>query len=396
MTLILVVVGSVLALAVTAAVVAMVVGAQLRRHRGAERDATVHAAVDTVLAMAGDKLGDHLAAGSREMALRGEALDQRFTTMATELGRVTELVTSLQRERAEQHGQVVSGLAEAARSTATLAETTQGLRQALANPKARGQWGERLADDVLRLAGFVEGVSYRRQTALPCGTIPDVTFLLPNDLLLHMDVKFPIDNYLRALEAGRPAERQAFEAAFLRDVRNRIGELAGRGYVDPPITVDYVLAFIPNEAVYAFVHEADPALVDTALAQKVVLCSPCSLFAVLAVIRQAVDAFALERTSDEILACLAGFADQWGRFSEQLDLVAKRMETAQRGFEDLAGPRRRQLQRRLDDLAELRTRRGLGDNLTDADDPADDDPTDEAAAAPVEQLREVRQRRSVG
>ena len=59
-----------------------------------------------------------------------------------------------------------SQLREAGRHTQVLAETTQSLREALSSTTARGQWGERMADDVLRLAGFVDGVNYRRQQAL--------------------------------------------------------------------------------------------------------------------------------------------------------------------------------------------------------------------------------------
>jgi DNA recombination protein RmuC len=99
--------------------------------------------------------------------------------------------------------------------------------------------------------------------------------------------------------------------------------------------------------------------VDTALRQKVVLCSPFTLFAVLAVIRQAVEAVQLEQTSDEVLQCLAAFGDQWDQFTEAMELVGRRLVTAQRGFEELAGPRRRQLERQLDRLDDLRKQRGL-------------------------------------
>lgn len=344
-------------LGVLGVVVARLLATALARDAEAERDATVRAAVDTVLALAGDKLGDHVAAGSRELDIRSHAIDRQLADMTGQLRQVTDLVATLQRERAEQHGQLVQGLGEAARTTAQLADCTQSLRQALASPKARGQWGERMADDVLRLAGFIEGVNYRKQTALSGGTIPDFTFLLPRGLLLHMDVKFPVDNYLRHLEASTDAERGRTCTAFLRDVRQRVKELATRGYIDPDETVDYLLLFIPNESVYGFIHEHDPALADLALQQKVVLCSPFTLFAVLGVIRQAVDNFLLERTSDEILQALAGFGDQWRRFSDQVDTVGKRLESAHNAFDDLAGTRRRQLQRKLDDIEAIRTRR---------------------------------------
>ncbi len=187
---------------------------------------------------------------------------------------MSELVANLRAERAQQHGELVAGLAEHARHSAALASTTQQLREALASPKARGQWGERMADDVLRLAGLREGLNYRKQKALAGGTVPDVTFFMPRGLLLHMDVKFPIDNYLRFLGAGSDAEAATARTAFVRDVRNRVKEITTRDYIDPQATVDCVLLFIPNEAVYAFVHEHDPELADLALGQKVVLCSP--------------------------------------------------------------------------------------------------------------------------
>ena len=163
-----------------------------------------------------------------------------------------------------------------------------------------------MADDVLRAAGLLEGVNYRKQRAIAGGTIPDFTFLLPRDVELHMDVKFPVDNYLRHLEATTDAERDATCSAFLRDVRNRIKELASRGYADPTTTPGFLLLFIPNESVYAFIQEHDGDARRHALAQGVVLCSPFTLFAVLGVVRQAVDCFLLERASDEILDALAG------------------------------------------------------------------------------------------
>ncbi len=331
-------VGVVVALVVgrlVARIVATSAASSFRRQAGAEREAVVRAAVDTVVAVAGERLNAQSEAGSRELrarrdefdrrvgdlqgsvsdelALRNAAVEANVGLVRAELERLGALVVSLQHERAEQQGRVETRLAEVAATSARLADTTQSLRRALANPAARGQWGERMADDVLRAAGLVEGISYRKQSATSAGTIPDFTFLLPGGRVLHMDVKFPIDNYLRYLEATTDPERDRFRVAFVRDVRARVRELSGRVYIDPDETLDEVLLFIPNEAVYAFVHTHDHDLVEVALAQKVVLCSPTTLFSVLAVIRQAVEQTQLQRTSDEILRCLASFETQWSQ-----------------------------------------------------------------------------------
>lgn len=336
--------------------------AQLEARLGMEREHTVTAAADMAAKMAGEKLGDSMTSGTRQLDLRTTAFEKRVEGLTTQLERLGDVVGALQKEGAQHHGQLLSGLKEATSSTRALAETTGHLREALASPKARGQWGERMADDVLRLAGMVEGVTYRKQTGITGGAIPDVTFLLPGGRVLHMDVKFPVDNYLRHLEATTDAERDTFAKAFLRDVRGRVKELSTRtGYIDADATLDEVLLFIPNESVWAFIHERDPQLIDVALTQKVVLCSPVSLFAVLAVIRQAVEQTRLARTSNEILECLGGFGREWAKFSDSLDVVVKRFDTAQRGLEDVTGPRRRQLERQLDRIEALRAQRDVAE-----------------------------------
>jgi DNA recombination protein RmuC len=350
-----------------ALVVSRVVAQQLRAQAVADREGVLRTTVDTVVAVAGQQLGQRAEAGARELDLHRDAIGHQLDAMGTELHRVNELVATMRNERAEQHGQLVQGLKETLRTTGELASTTRALREALASPKARGQWGERMADDVLRAAGLLEGVNYRKQTAIPGGTIPDFTFLLPQGVQLHMDVKFPVDNYLRHLEADTDHERDAAKAVFLKDVRSRVKELAGRGYADPATTVGYLLLFIPNESVYAFIQEHDRDVADLALGQRVVLCSPFTLFAVLGVVRQSVDSFLLERAGDEILDALGRFADQWGRFSEQVDKLGRQLSTAQGTYEELAGTRRRQLERQLDQIEAIRTRRGLPSATDDGD-----------------------------
>ncbi len=313
---------------------------------------------------AGVLIGLHL--GSARSSILGtdtlEAMDQSVhqnvrshaAVLQQELRHVTDLVNTLRRERAEQDGRLTTDLRHTFQATAKLADTTQALREALASPKARGQWGERMAEDVLQTAGFVEGVNYSKQRMIAGGTVPDFTFHLPKGHALHMDVKFPIDNYLRWLEASTDGDRELFAKGFRRDVRNRVKELADRSYIDRATTVDEMLLFIPNESVYGFLHEHDPELIDLALRHRVVLCSPTSLFAVLAVIRQAVDNFLVERQSDEILAGVAGVRDQWQRFSESTIKVARGLAAAQKAADELVGPRTRQFEKQLDRLETVR------------------------------------------
>ncbi|MFQ5558231.1 MAG: DNA recombination protein RmuC, partial [Acidimicrobiales bacterium] len=365
-----------IALVIAAVTVASLIGFSAALLSSRRRDARVNTVLEQVMAVAGDSFDARLRTGTAELEHRSRTFDERVdgiqrgiderlgsvvtalegrvaevdklvtekvggvarvvgesvggmsrslgnqvTSMGTELEQLRGLVAQLQKERAQQHGQLVEGLEAAARQQRLLADTTQQLRQALANPQARGQWGERMAEDVLRAAGMREGINYRKQRAIEEGTKPDYTFILPDDRVLHMDVKFPVVNYLRHLEAETDAEAVVLRTRFLKDVRDRIKEVTDRGYAAGDSTVGYLLLFIPNESVFGFIHENDPELLDDALRMHVVMCSPTTLFAVLAVVRQAIDTFSVERASEEILDLLARFGDQWRRFSTQIEKV---------------------------------------------------------------------------
>ncbi len=347
-----------LALAVVA-LAAAVLWLALRRPAGPS-GAALTEATEHLLAVAEQRFARQSQAASAELDGKKALIDQRLEQVGASLQRLNDQLRESEKARESQAGTLSATLRHMGEQTAALTASTSSLREALAATRARGQWGERMAEDILRLVGLVEGVNYHKQATLEGGSRPDFVFLLPGGLRLNMDVKFPLDNYLRSLEAASDGGRDGFTAAFLKDVRARVRELRGREYVDPAGgTVDYALLFIPNEAVYAFIHEHDPALLEAALREKVVCCSPLTLFAVLALVRQAADSFALQRSSDEILSLLGRFASEWGMYNEAVDTLGRRLESARTAYEAVAGPRRRQLQRPLERIEALRAERGL-------------------------------------
>jgi DNA recombination protein RmuC len=280
-----------------------------------------------------------------------EAIGAQLAHMQSQLDRALGLVSELERGHAEQLGMLSAEIRHVHRQGVELTDATRDLREALVSTKARGQWGERMAEDVLRLAGLIENVNYRKQKATHSGSVPDFTFLLRANLCLHMDVKFPFDNYVRFLNTGD----ERYAGAFLRDVRARIRELSARDYVNPAGgTVDFVLMFIPNDQLLTFIQEQDSGLIDDALRQKVVCCSPLSLFPVLQVVRQAAEGLQLEHNIAEIHCLLGAFAHQWDQFMKQLEGLGTHLDRAQRAYEDLITTRRRTLERPLEELNALR------------------------------------------
>jgi DNA recombination protein RmuC len=324
------------------------------------RDALSQNASD-FLVLANQRLAGQTQAGSQELEGKKQLIDQTLTTMRSDLQNVEKLMKELETDRANKFGELAGQLKSASEQTSKLQETTGKLQTALANTKIRGQWGERMAEDVLKLAGFVEGINYvKQQTQDTVASRPDFTFNLPKDLKLNMDVKFPLDNYIKySNEESEPA-KQSYKDQFLKDTRQRIKEVTTRDYINPAEnTVDYVLIFIPNEQVYCFINENDHAILDEALSKKVILCSPFTLYAILALIRQAVENFKMERAANEITALMGTFNKQWILFKESMDRMGKKIDEAQKEYSALTSTRSNQLERPLSKIEALRIDKGI-------------------------------------
>lgn len=334
---------------------------RIRDSFGALSQDALSSCTTELVKLAKENLDGRVHLGEKDLESKKLLIDQNLATMTGDIHKMQELVSRFETERARQYGQLDSQLKTAARETSRLQDTADHLRQALVSTKARGQWGERMAEDVLRLAGFVEGVNYIKQKVLDlAASRPDYTFRLPQGLKVNMDVKFPLNGYLRFLEADSDAARDGHRAQFLRDVRTRIKEVTTRDYINPEEkTLDYVLVFIPNEQVYAFINENDPGIMDEALKAKVILCSPFTLFAILAIIRQSLDNFSMEKTAGEILGLVQNFKKEWEKFAEAMAKMGEKLDGAREEYRKMTTTRHDKLDKSIRKIEDLQRREGL-------------------------------------
>jgi len=104
----------------------------------------------------------------------------------------------------------------------------------------------------------------------------------------------------------------------------------------------------------SFINVYDPTLFDEALKNKVVLCSPWTLYPVLSIIRMAIDNFILEKTTSALLPLLANFDKHWEAFNDCLERMGKKLADAQKEHEQLVTTRQRQLAKVLGQIETLR------------------------------------------
>jgi DNA recombination protein RmuC len=313
------------------------------------------------LKLANETLAKQAQTGVGELDSKKQLIDQTLQSIKGDLTKVEKLVNDSEEKRAKAYGEVSSSLKSTAEQTNKLQETTGKLQAALANTKVRGQWGERMAEDVLRFSGFAEGVNYLKQkTQELIASRPDYSFMLPQNMKLNMDVKFPLDNYTKYCNEENDAVKEGCKQQFLKDVRQRVKEVTTRDYINPAEnTLDYVLVFIPSEQIYSFIHENDRTLMDDALKTKVILCSPLTLYAILSVVRQQMDNYKMEKTAAQMLSLFGTFNKQWDEYKKCMEALGKKIEQAHQEYDTLFTTRSRMLEKPLKQIDELRIQKGI-------------------------------------
>ena len=233
------------------------------------------------------------------------------------------------------HGQLGT-LTEATRRMAEIGRDIAGLEQILRAPKIRGGLGEILLERLL--GDILPAGTYRLQHAFRGGDKVDAVIVL-GDRLVPVDSKFPLENFRRLVEEPQEDRRRPARRAFIRDVRNRVDEIAKKYILPDEGTFDFALMYIPAENVYYEVivkdeDEAEDAVLTYALSRRVIPVSPNSFYAYLQVILLGLKGLRIEQNAQEILAALGRLGGDLGRFREHFDTLGKHITNAKNKYDE--------------------------------------------------------------
>ncbi|HUJ29090.1 MAG TPA: DNA recombination protein RmuC [Myxococcales bacterium] len=289
----------------------------------------LQASNEQFLQLARESLGAITEKARGDMALRQQAIGELVRPVRESLEKVEGRIQQLDNGRAALSHQVSSLLAE-----------TSNLAKALRAPAVRGRWGEIQLRRVVELAGMVEHCDFAEQQTVQGddGRLrPDLVVKLPDGKRLVVDAKVPLQAYLDAVEARDEASRRAHLAAHARQLRAHVGQLAKKSYWDQVGTPQFVVLFVPNEAVFAAAMEQDPQLMEGAVAENVLLASPTTLIALLRAAAFGWRQEQLARDAQEIASLGRDLHKRLGRLGEHFARIGKSLGSAVAAYNDTVG-----------------------------------------------------------
>lgn len=286
------------------------------------------------------------------------ALQQRVADHAVVqdgLERLQDQLSDLAHERVAWQAQLHQQVADMRHSTDTLRRETTTLATALRKPQVRGQWGELHLRRTVELAGLVDHCDFAEQVRIEDGRLrPDLVVSLAGGRTIAVDAKAPLAAFLDLTGSDDPAEHDRALARLGEHVRKHVADLGSRRYWEALAgTPEFVVLFLPGEAILQAALQAVPDLVEQAAAKNVVLATPSTLIALLRTVAQGwqhevlnAQAHEVQRLGQELharLGSMAGHLDRVGRslnasvvaYNQAMGSLEGRVLVSARRFADL-------------------------------------------------------------
>ncbi|TRZ78438.1 DNA recombination protein RmuC [bacterium] len=289
----------------------------------------------------------------------GSQAQESKTDLETKKQSIEKLISELRRELTENKADLFKSGEKTSASffalkqeletykkiTGELKNSTDDLKKILSNNQLRGRFGEQVAENLLKMAGFVIGQDYQYNKEQKTeDTRPDFTVFLPDKTKINVDVKFPYQALQRMVETENQDEKKRYKVQFEQDVKKKIKQVTTRDYINPEEkTVDFVILFVPNEMIFSFIYDQMNDIWEDAMQKKVILAGPFSFTAILRMVKQAYSNFRYQKNLYQAIALIQKFEQEFQKFGDEFYKVGEKINSCQKQFNTVATTRANKL-----------------------------------------------------
>ena len=241
---------------------------------------------ESFLQLAQERLGQYQQASASDLQARQQAIAELLKPVRESIDRVDKQLVNVDKERVGAYESVAQQLRTLSSTHDDLRRETGSLVRALRSPNVRGRWGEVQLRRVIEVAGMIDYCDFTEKesstTDEGARVTPDLIIRLPNGKTLVVDSKVPIEAYLQSVDTEDEAAREIKLRDHARQVRDHVKALGRKRYWEQfTPTPEFVVMFMPGEALLGSALQYDNELIELAAAQGVIPASPLTLIAVL-------------------------------------------------------------------------------------------------------------------
>jgi len=262
-------------------------------------------------------------------------------------------IENTEKARISEFSNLKTIIAEHKEVTGKLKDSTDNLKNILSNNQLRGKYGEEVAENLLKIAGFVKGINYDSNLSQETNANrPDFTIYLPDKTKVNIDVKFPYSNLQKYQEVESEKEKKEYFAKFKTDVKQKIKQITSRDYINPEEkTLDFVILFVPNEMIFSVINDKLYDVVEEANQKKVAIVGPVSFITFLRIIHQSYDNFKIQEDLHRVVNLIGKFKEEFNKYNNEFDHLGSKIKSLSGQYDKVAGVRTRQLTKVIDQIS---------------------------------------------
>lgn len=231
-------------------------------------------------------------------------LEKVLDPVKESLNKIDEYTKSVEKKREGSYEALNKQIEMLIQSERYLKEETQNLSKALKSPNVRGSWGQIHLKRVVELAGLLNNCDFFEQQSIVKDDKtyrPDLIIKLPKDKQIIIDAKTPIDNFLEAQQIDDESKNVKLKSHAL-NLKKHINDLSSKEYFSKfKNTLEYVILFLPAEAILSSAVSIDPTLLEMAAKKNIIIATPTTLIAILKTIAQIWNESEMSKNAKEIV-----------------------------------------------------------------------------------------------
>ena len=283
-----------------------------------------------------------------------DAIKEMVDKIDLELRESQKKIQSTEKDRIGEFAKMKTILQEHKIITGELKDSTDNLKKILSNNQQRGKYGEEVAENILKMLGFVKDLDYivnlRQETN---ANRPDITIKLPDRTKINIDVKFPYSSFQKFQEVEDKLEKEKYLAQFKIDVKEKIKQVTSRDYINPEEqTLDFVIMFVPNESIFSFICDKLSDVSNEALEKKVIITGPFSFAAIARMIKQSYNNFKIQEDLHRVVGLIGKFKQEFSKYNNEFDKLGDKINSMSKQYDSVANTRTRQLAKVVDRISE--------------------------------------------
>jgi len=298
-----------------------------------------------------------------------------------QLTKVDRAVTEMERVRSEQASTLSEQLRQVVANDEQLRRTTESLESALRGGQTRGRWGEVQLRRIAESAGLQNKLDFVEQTQVDGEGLgkPDMTLRLPGDKYIAIDSKVPFSAYWDAQEipvtatGDEGARRAALMSEHVKAVRSHVDSLSKKSYWNSLTnSPEFVICFIPTEALLSSALEQDPDLMEWSFGKRVALASPVSVWSVMKTVAFAWQQDALTQDAKTLFDVGRELHQRLGTLAERIDKLGRSIRGTVKDYNAFVGTLESRVIPSTRKLSVLGDGEGMPDALPGIDEPVRD------------------------